>query len=799
MFDRIQAKSKTVTPAAASPAARAQPFFSPKPKAEQADTDLIQREDGPAEGGESESADPLTAGAGVVWSQLNANNPRFSLFMGQQKDIWKRRLWTSQPTEYKVAMVSWGLINLGMVGGAFAADRRFRSDMINLLQDTNLLGPLGIIPYAEYFPLNSFQYTLPGDDGLYRFQFGFSLTPYLDLLTQAVPEIPDSTLTGSLSTSAGPDGMRVTGGNLSFGTLGGALTLQGGTSRGLPMLPTLFDNGDPFALPSRHMQSIPSVENPYSGMQDLRFTLSLDLARLFPNVLGGGRPRVQPKLKLGSPNDPLEREADQVAEQVVQRKCTTCGKEEEQTVRRKAISHVQRKCASCEEKEKETVMRKAHSDAGMHVGQNTEKGIKQAQGAGSAMNPGLRTEMEQGIGHDMSNVRIHTDNRSADLNRQVNARAFTHGRDVFFGKGEFNPDTKGGKRLIAHELTHVVQQGSAGGHIQRELAVAPTNPDAVPDPLTPEQIQDAIRYNDDRFRDISEIKLIRDVLGFAEEPVQFDEPLILAIAEYQAQYGLDDHDGRIGANTANVLAREFRAEGLRSEARQMRVRRRGVTRSNNIDVGGNNDLFDAILDHENARLTLRMKVKFNMNGAWPNAARERRWKRQFIRQIQRRWSGVFGLVPNGAHANRRLFLPYYRARIQVVEVANGQHYTANVAWATSHQGSSITPSTHTATLDAYDTRNRTRRRAGRNFRQRGGEHEFGHMLGLDHVDHASCITVAGATGNESACYGGNNRRRRGNIMGSGSRVDSSNYLPFITAMRTITGFAWKTTRRRRVR
>jgi hypothetical protein len=163
--------------------------------------------------------------------------------------------------------------------------------------------------------------------------------------------------------------------------------------------------------------------------------------------------------------------------------------------------------------------------------------------------------MGASLGHDFSDVNIHTDNRSATLNRKINARAFTHGRDVFFGKGEFFPETKNGKHLLAHELTHVVQQGAAGKLVQRDLAVAPTHPEAEAAELSQADIQDAIRYNNRRFHDISEIRLIRDVLGLPEEPVQFDDPLINAISQYQAEYGLDDHDGKIGGETAGLLAR----------------------------------------------------------------------------------------------------------------------------------------------------------------------------------------------------------------------------------------------------
>jgi len=68
--------------------------------------------------------------------------------------------------------------------------------------------------------------------------------------------------------------------------------------------------------------------------------------------------------------------------------------------------------------------------------------------------------MSKSFGVDFSNVRIHHDTASAKLCQELNAIAFTHGQDIFFNEGKFNPDSKEGKMLLAHELTHVVQQAN---------------------------------------------------------------------------------------------------------------------------------------------------------------------------------------------------------------------------------------------------------------------------------------------------------------------------------------------------
>ena len=74
--------------------------------------------------------------------------------------------------------------------------------------------------------------------------------------------------------------------------------------------------------------------------------------------------------------------------------------------------------------------------------------------------------MEQAFGADFSGVKVHTDGQSDQLNQSIQARAFTTGQDIFFRQGQYDPGSKGGQELLAHELTHVVQQN--GGAVQRQ-------------------------------------------------------------------------------------------------------------------------------------------------------------------------------------------------------------------------------------------------------------------------------------------------------------------------------------------
>ncbi len=97
--------------------------------------------------------------------------------------------------------------------------------------------------------------------------------------------------------------------------------------------------------------------------------------------------------------------------------------------------------------------------------------ILEGRGAGTGMPAELQRSMEDGFGHDFSDVRIHTDTHATRTAAQVDAAAYTVGRDIFFGNGHYRPETGEGQRLLAHELTHVVQQGGRDVPTGTELQV----------------------------------------------------------------------------------------------------------------------------------------------------------------------------------------------------------------------------------------------------------------------------------------------------------------------------------------
>lgn len=167
----------------------------------------------------------------------------------------------------------------------------------------------------------------------------------------------------------------------------------------------------------------------------------------------------QAKLTVGTLDDPLENEADQVADQVM---------------RMPQSSFIQRKCTHCEEEDK--AMRKPVI-AGITTGIQAKAGststvidpvsgaIEASRGSGSKMDTETNSFMSSRFGSDFSDVNVHTDNQSVQLSNDLSARAFTVGNHIYFNQGEYQPQSDEGKHLLAHELTHTIQQN--GNSIQR--------------------------------------------------------------------------------------------------------------------------------------------------------------------------------------------------------------------------------------------------------------------------------------------------------------------------------------------
>jgi len=159
-----------------------------------------------------------------------------------------------------------------------------------------------------------------------------------------------------------------------------------------------------------------------------------------------GRAAVQPSLTVSSPGDPSELEADRVADEVMRMPASSAARSP-RISRLSNIPSLYRSCAACAARDGD-------------LSSVVARGI---DGAGQALDAGTRSFMESRFGYDFSDVRVHTAGEAAESACVLEAQAYTVGRDIVFAAGRYAPETNSGRRLIAHELAHTVQQGSNGG------------------------------------------------------------------------------------------------------------------------------------------------------------------------------------------------------------------------------------------------------------------------------------------------------------------------------------------------
>lgn len=260
---------------------------------------------------------------------------------------------------------------------------------------------------------------------------------------------------------------------------------------------------------------------------------------------------------------------------------------------------LQRSCTcggTCDECWKKQLQRDARP--GAPAGAAPEIVHKALQQPGRPLEAATRVDMESRFAVDFGDVRVHTDGLAAESAAAVRARAYTVGQDIVFAADGYSPQSSPGRRLLSHELTHVLQQRGASptlqelrmgepgdifegeadavsrridqeppavslrtstAPLQRDLATPPPAVPAAAQPeLTAAQIQQAIRFNRARYNEAN-TRLIQNLLG---GPITgtWNEENIVAIAATQEEYGLTK-DGKVGDATFRFLNREQRLEG----------------------------------------------------------------------------------------------------------------------------------------------------------------------------------------------------------------------------------------------
>ncbi len=152
-----------------------------------------------------------------------------------------------------------------------------------------------------------------------------------------------------------------------------------------------------------------------------------------------GKKKLQRKLSIGASDDPLELEADRIADEVMRKPAHSAVKGTPPRIQRfttRATGDADTAPASVD---------------------------RVLASSGRPLEPALQQDMGQRFGYDFSQVRVHTGSAAEQSAREVNARAYTVGRNIVFGAGRFSPKSQAGRRLLAHELTHVVQQTGSDG------------------------------------------------------------------------------------------------------------------------------------------------------------------------------------------------------------------------------------------------------------------------------------------------------------------------------------------------
>lgn len=260
---------------------------------------------------------------------------------------------------------------------------------------------------------------------------------------------------------------------------------------------------------------------------------------------------VQAKLKVGAPDDAFEQQADRVADAVVHADTSA-------SIAGMAAPVIQRRCTKCEEQQEKLQAKPGEG------GLNLAARVEAVAGSGGQPLPGsMRQMFESRMGHDFSQVRVHTDGQAAQTAAQLNARAYTRGRDIVFGHGEYTPETRAGKHLLAHELTHVVQQGHAGigeNRVQRRMG---DGHDLTATRFAGNAVLEAV-YDDERLLQRGSagtaVRLVQESLlaqGYAlplfGADGDFGAETEAAVRQFQMNSGAEKLDGIIGPETMTLL------------------------------------------------------------------------------------------------------------------------------------------------------------------------------------------------------------------------------------------------------
>lgn len=182
-----------------------------------------------------------------------------------------------------------------------------------------------------------------------------------------------------------------------------------------------------------------------------------------------GKPFFQPKLSINQPNDIYEQEADAMADSVMRKET-----ESYQNIFFKSTTSTNTEINP--KTTENTIQKKENIDTEQSSNPGLENYVEGLSSTGNKLSNQERNFFEPKFGYDFSDVKIHTDNKASESANSINALAYTTGNNIVFNKGAYSPETDNGKKLIAHELTHVVQQNTS---VKRKIIQKADDPAAV--------------------------------------------------------------------------------------------------------------------------------------------------------------------------------------------------------------------------------------------------------------------------------------------------------------------------------
>lgn len=282
------------------------------------------------------------------------------------------------------------------------------------------------------------------------------------------------------------------------------------------------------------------------------------------------KPVIQPKpastagrLTTNQPNDIYEREADVMAEKVMR----MTESQSDAFFKPQPVTRVQRKCAECEEEKEQELQRKQNNAQTPEVNSRLENYVNGLGNSGTPLPQKARNFFEPRMGYDFSNVRVHSDSKAAKSAQSINALAFTSGNNLVFNKDEYSFNTDKGKRLLAHELTHIAQQNQTGWHIRGQTtdykpSVHVMRKERDPAPaINPEEPAMSWFYADDPTGHVASIYFdtASSILDVDDQAVLYQVNLILEDSNPPSKMMFEGYSDTAGDPISNRALSERRA------------------------------------------------------------------------------------------------------------------------------------------------------------------------------------------------------------------------------------------------